>query len=397
MAFHLARMGTKSIALLDKGTWASGMTGKSSATVTLAYGNPVLAKLALASLRFFQRFEEETGGDAGYVQSGHIVIVDAEEEHTLERNLELQRSVGTKAHVIRASEMGDIEPEIEGDASDAFAYYPESGYASPNETARSFAEGAARLGATLFPHTLVTGVEDARGATKTLKTTLGDFKVEKVVDASSVGQGYLFMVWGIPTPHDNQAADRNLPQTQRIPWDETLRKRQDQDDVTLDLDGDYLMDVGNIGHGFGSGYDPDDYDERDFERFQAGYIKDLVDRFPIMSGATLGGGYSALYDVTPDHFPILGRVEGSDGYYCAAGMSGQGFKFAPVFGRGLAELILDGKARDFDISIFDLDRFERGSRSPAPIRIRPARCRTPDLLRFRSSSKCSACRCSRAC
>jgi len=42
------------------------------------------------------------------------------------------------------------------------------------------------------------------------------------------------------------------------------------------------------------------------------------------------------YDVTPDHQPILGRVD--DGVFVAAGFSGHGFMIAPAVARILAAL-----------------------------------------------------------
>ena len=49
-----------------------------------------------------------------------------------------------------------------------------------------------------------------------------------------------------------------------------------------------------------------------------------------------------FYDVTPDHQPILGRVDGHDGLWLAAGFSGHGFMMAPAVGRRLADAITSG-------------------------------------------------------
>ena len=37
------------------------------------------------------------------------------------------------------------------------------------------------------------------------------------------------------------------------------------------------------------------------------------------------GGFGALYAITPDWHPIIDRLPGLDGAYCAVGFSGQGF------------------------------------------------------------------------
>jgi sarcosine oxidase subunit beta len=70
-----------------------------------------------------------------------------------------------------------------------------------------------------------------------------------------------------------------------------------------------------------------------------------------------------LYDVTPDHQAILGRVR--DRVWVAAGFSGHGFMHAPAVGRILAEAVLEGRA-DEALGILDSGRFAEGRLVPEP-------------------------------
>ena len=80
---------------------------------------------------------------------------------------------------------------------------------------------------------------------------------------------------------------------------------------------------------------------------------------PDMSQALFRGGWSGLFTVTPDWHPILDRVEGIDGLYCAVGFSGHGFKLSPMIGVVMSELIT-GQATSIDISMLNLNRFKEG-------------------------------------
>ncbi len=51
---------------------------------------------------------------------------------------------------------------------------------------------------------------------------------------------------------------------------------------------------------------------------------------------------AGVYDVTPDHNPLVGPVPGADGVWVAAGFSGHGFMIAPAIGRLLAEAVAGG-------------------------------------------------------
>ena len=70
--------------------------------------------------------------------------------------------------------------------------------------------------------------------------------------------------------------------------------------------------------------------------------------------------WAGLYEMTPDHHPILGPVAGVPGFFLANGFSGHGVMHAPATGKILADLILDGKTDLVDSSVLSLSRFAEG-------------------------------------
>ena len=86
----------------------------------------------------------------------------------------------------------------------------------------------------------------------------------------------------------------------------------------------------------------------------------LINRMPDMQDAYFRGGWSGLFTVTPDWHPILDKIPGHDGIYCALGFSGHGFKLSPAVGQAMSELIVNGHAADIDLSILRFNRFEEG-------------------------------------
>ncbi len=63
--------------------------------------------------------------------------------------------------------------------------------------------------------------------------------------------------------------------------------------------------------------------------------------------------------MSPDHRPIIGTVDGVDGYYHACGFSGHGFMLSPIVSRLLAELITTGQT-SIPIESLHLRRFASG-------------------------------------
>ena len=93
--------------------------------------------------------------------------------------------------------------------------------------------------------------------------------------------------------------------------------------------------------------------------------------FPPIEQAGLASMWAGLYEMTPDRHPIIGAIARLEGLVLANGFSGHGFQHAPVVGKLIAELIVDGRAHTVDISSLGLDRFERGRpRRRGPRRLR---------------------------
>jgi sarcosine oxidase len=93
----------------------------------------------------------------------------------------------------------------------------------------------------------------------------------------------------------------------------------------------------------------------------------LRTRMPVANGPLLGAKV-CLYTNTPDEAFVIDRHPAAPGLAFASACSGHGFKFAPVIGEILADLVLDG-ATDWPIERFRADRFAtRELERPQPIR-----------------------------
>jgi sarcosine oxidase subunit beta len=64
--------------------------------------------------------------------------------------------------------------------------------------------------------------------------------------------------------------------------------------------------------------------------------------------------------MSPDHHPILGKVDAVPGLYLANGFSGHGVMHAPATGKILSDLILQGTTDLIDASILSFSRFAEG-------------------------------------
>jgi sarcosine oxidase subunit beta len=86
--------------------------------------------------------------------------------------------------------------------------------------------------------------------------------------------------------------------------------------------------------------------------------------FPPLEEADVRYTWAGLYEMTPDRHPVIGEAPEMRGLYLANGFSGHGFQHAPIVGKLLAEMILDGEASTVDVSSLGLERFSAGAVIP---------------------------------
>ena len=84
-------------------------------------------------------------------------------------------------------------------------------------------------------------------------------------------------------------------------------------------------------------------------------------RFPSLRAASLVRVVAGLYEVTPDHLPVVGAVPGLAGFFVVAGFNGHGIMHGPAAARALAELIVSGRADSLDLDRLALTALERPS------------------------------------
>ena len=88
------------------------------------------------------------------------------------------------------------------------------------------------------------------------------------------------------------------------------------------------------------------------------YHEMIRDRFPYSAPYIFNGGYISFFDITPDLKFILGDDKDISNLYHCLG-AGQAFKYAPIFGEILSDLILQKKSKikNFNLEEFSIKRF----------------------------------------
>ena len=130
--------------------------------------------------------------------------------------------------------------------------------------------------------------------------------------------------------------------------------------MVIDFESTFYFHREGAGLLFGMG-DPDErigFDTTVRWDFLPKVIEVAVRRLPALADASISHAWAGLYEMTPDHNPIIGPAPDLGGFYSIAGFSGHGFQHSPAAGRIIADLI-SGRDPGLDISPFAHDRFTR--------------------------------------
>jgi len=361
IAFHLARRGLKRVILLEKTAIAAGASGKTGGLIGSHFGTDIKVRLAVKAMTSWLHFGEVYGlTDQHYDRCGRIWLVPPEDLDAMRGIVEMQRALGADARVLSGEELRELTPQISLDGVAGIAYEPDAGVVDGVGATSAVAEAARQAGAKVRVGVAARAISVAGGRVRGVETDTGAISAPFVFIAANVWAPQLLEPLGVKVPVVPARAQIGLF---RRPSDYGPRPPGIADFVQANYVRDHaggLMFVGGMDPLQEERIpDPDSYAETaDWSVIQS-YRDHVWHRFPVMRRAVFRGGYSGLYDMSPDLHPVIDRVPGVDGLFVTCGYSGDGFKYAPAVGQLLAEWALDGQP-SVDISMLGLDRFEEG-------------------------------------
>ncbi len=359
-AWHLSRMGAGRVLLLELDQLASGGTGRSTAIVRTHYVHRLLAAMALEARLAFERFSEEVGGDCGFHRTGFLALHGPADRDSVEANVAMHRELGIEASVLGPDELGQIDRRISGAGVGVAAWEPGSGRADPHGTTAGYAAAARRGGVEIHVGSPVVRILHDGASVTGVETATERFAAGAVLIAAGPGTPPLVQPLGFEVPltairHPIATVHRSGGFGSPHP---TVSDR---------VLGSYYMPEGSELTVIGTTAASEGEHESEPWAVRQPAPADLellagrfLERFPGEEGARLQGGWTGVYDCSPDLQPLLGALPDLKGVFIACGFSGHGFKLSPVVGRLLAERILLGRTEGFDLDFFSPSRFNEG-------------------------------------
>jgi len=359
-AFYLARAGLH-VVLLDKAAIASQTSPRAAGLSGILRTDDAMTRIAANAVRRIESFAADTGEALVFHQPGSLKVA-RREDHAAQLHEEVERGrwLGLDVAMLSLEEAQRLMPFLCTEGVHAVMHMRTDVYLEPRQIPEGYARAAARLGATVLPHTSVEEIESAGGLVTGVRTSRGPIRTTTVVDAAG---GWLRQVAAL-----GGAKIGLVPTRHQLMVTVPLAGVRPGQPITRIIDANIYIRPEKGGLMLG-GYEPDPL-QMDMAEAPAGFcIEDLeLDlkvlrslarsveaQFPVFRDVALQEHRGGLPTMTADGEHILGPAPGLPGLWLIGGCCVGGLTTAPTLGALLAEWVVGGRP-SMDVSGMAPDR-----------------------------------------
>ena len=355
IAYYLGQMGITDVAVLDKDYLGGGASARSTAIIRSNYLTAEAIPFFRESHRLYQGLASELGFNLLFDEMGRLDIGHSESSvYWLRLRAEFNQLLGVDSRIIGPAEIKDLVPPIdlrEGKPLPIMAalYHPPAGVVRHDAVVWGLARGADRAGVELHPFTEVTGITRENGRVTGVETPSGRIGAGVVVSATAGWTSTITAMVDLDVPIVTFPLQACVTEPVK-PYIHTTISSADLHVYVYQTDRGELVIGGPV--------DPySTYSQKSTLDMLHELAASTLELLPELRDIKILRQWAGLCDMTPDYAPIMGKVDGLDGFILNCGWGTWGFKAAPASGKTTAELIATGRTPEL-IENFSLHRFD---------------------------------------
>lgn len=339
-AYFLSSAGLKVLVIESLPSVGQASNKHAIGGVRATHSEPSKIHLGNRSLAVFSSWMEETGDDIEWRQGGYsFVAYDQKNASVLQKLIRWQQQHALNIAWLTPEALLNIIPSLNPEGLLGGTFSPEDGTASPLKAAFSFHQRAVQAGATFhFNENVINFLQNGDRVTGVVSNR-GEYHSQWVINAAGGWAKDISMKMGIDVPvnpdsHEAAITEPVAPLFKQMIVD--MRLRPGSENFYF-----YQHPTGKII--FCMTPDPPILGMQTVasNNFLPKAARRLLEIVPILKHIRVRRVWRGTYPMTPDGSPILGPINGLDGFLLAVGMCGQGFMFGPGVGLLLKEFILN--------------------------------------------------------
>lgn len=344
LAWQLAEAGLKTLVIDRYASVGQGSNKAAIGGIRATHSDIAKIRICLKSIEIFSTWKERYGDDIGWLQGGYAFVAYREqEEKTLKDLLVIQKQFGLDIEWYDREDYLKIIPALNPEGLLGGTFSPGDGSASPMLSALAFERRAKQLGAEFHYHETVTDIRHEGGVVRGVVTNQGEYAAPIVVNAAGGWAKEVAAMVGVDVPvqpdsHEGGITEPVAPFLRPMVVD--IRPLE----PTPEMAGSanyyfYQHHTGQIIFCITPNPPILGTDTRETSIFLPQVSRRMINLMPRLRNIRVRRTWRGLYPMTPDGSPIVGEVEGVQGYINAVGMCGQGFMLGPGLAIYLRKLI----------------------------------------------------------
>lgn len=341
-------------------SYAHSATALSVASVRQQFSNPVNVEISRFGVDFIRNFADRVGPEGGVPslglkENGYLFLTGTESGRAvMEEIAAMQRGLGAATEVLDQKALARKFPWMTLDDVVAGSFGPrDEGWFDNMGLLNGFRAAAIARGAVFLRDEVVGMTREAGRITGVTLKSGGTVGAGQVLCAAGTGATAVCAMAGADLPVE--------PRKRTVFVIDAPNARHPDAPLIIDQSGIYLRPE----HGQwitatvpveDGPCAPDDW-EPDHAQFENLIWERLYNRSEGFDAVKVIRFWVGHYDYNRlDQNAVIGLWPGLDNFYIAGGFSGHGLQQSPAVGRGLSELMLDGRYRNIDLAPLSPDR-----------------------------------------
>ena len=370
IAYFLCKEGAE-VMIVEEEDLASGASGACDGFISLQtkqLGSHL--DIARESAQLFPSLVEDLEIDIEYNACGGLMLAKTGEQlKELKARAKKSKSAGLEVEILTPDEVEKFLPDASEGIKGA-AYCAADAQVNPYKLTLALAQKAQGIGATILKGCKVENIVVTNNRVREVVTDAGSIHSRRVVCAAGTGSNQIgkMIIVDIPvlpqrgqilvTEERERILDVIVSGAEYLGTKVNIEELMPTDEEAIKLGLGFTAEQtasGNILLGSTrefAGFDNDTTPEA-----INAIAKNAMEFIPWIKDLDVIRSFAGLRPYSPDGLPIIGNVKGVKGFFLATGHSGDGICLAPITGKLLSELVLDGET-SMDIEPFSLYRFK---------------------------------------
>jgi sarcosine oxidase subunit beta len=355
-ARELVARGVRDIVIVDRGYPGGGATGRNVARIRAMQLTEELTHVAIACQSKYDRMGEELGFNVLFYRLGYAwVLYDAAEVVRMRDIVEMHHRIGVGSAFLGPDETLRRLPILRGGEPVAGAVLNDDAIVHHDAVVWAHLEHLARTSVRIVAGTEVIGIARGDGV-EAVVTDRGRIQTRTVLNAAGGWSSRLNELAGVSAP--NRPVRREVLVTAPV-------RRTIEAAVTFyrPTEGWFNQTLrGEIVMGVVDPEEPSGVDQRSSWDFLRRTAAMMTRKAPALADVSVIRQWAGMYDISPDHMPLVGPTDQLGGWWQANGWSGRGMLLGPYLTELLATRFVTGET-PARLAAFDPDRFPAGEAS----------------------------------